>query len=261
MRENFEQSLKWVLQDEGGNNDDPRDRGGRTSRGITQREYDAWCHLNGRPFSDVWVATDEDIKTIYKDQYWNPYCDFMPSGVDYVFFDISVNSGRTRAVQQFQKALEINVDGMMGQITRQSILTVDPSELINRVSDINRNYYKHLEQFPIYGKGWLHRADHRQQGALSLVHSLDYDKPVNDDPTGGQDDQDPAKPKIKPEVASTAAAGSGGLAGMLDQFKETLEPYQHALSYVKYALLAIAVVGIGFAVYGFYKRSKVQAAV
>ena len=105
MADNFELSLQYVLADEGGNSDDPHDHGGRTSRGITQREYDAWNKLNGKRGGDVWNATDADIRSIYQSQYWEPYCAALPSGLDYLFFDISVNAGRTQAVRQFQKAL------------------------------------------------------------------------------------------------------------------------------------------------------------
>jgi lysozyme family protein len=121
MADNFDTSLRLVLADEGGNSDDPNDHGGRTSRGITQREYDHWCGLNNKQGGDVWNASDEDIAAIYKDQYWNPYCSDLPTGLDYLFFDISVNCGRTQAVRQFQRGLGVNVDGMMGIVTKNSI--------------------------------------------------------------------------------------------------------------------------------------------
>ena len=37
----YERSLQFVLEREGGRVDDPRDRGGRTNKGVTQRVYDA----------------------------------------------------------------------------------------------------------------------------------------------------------------------------------------------------------------------------
>ena len=78
---NFPASLKLVLASEGGNDDDPLDHGGRTSRGITQREYDAWRSAKGLPIIDVWTAPQADVTTIYHDEYWNPYCDAMPTGI------------------------------------------------------------------------------------------------------------------------------------------------------------------------------------
>jgi lysozyme family protein len=51
---------------------------------------------------------------IYKKKYWTGgRCDDLPSGVDYVMFDGSVNSGVASA-KWLQRALSITVDGHMG---------------------------------------------------------------------------------------------------------------------------------------------------
>jgi len=47
MEANFAKALAWLRTSEGGNDDDPDDSGGRTSRGITQREYNAYCEMAG----------------------------------------------------------------------------------------------------------------------------------------------------------------------------------------------------------------------
>lgn len=263
MKSNFEKCLKWVLIDEGGNDDDPHDHGGRTSRGITQREYNAWCSRKGKPQGDVWKATDADVKSIYKDQYWNPYCDSLPSGLDYCFFDISVNSGRTQAVRNFQKALGVKVDGMMGQVTLNAIDRAEPEALIRKVIKIRREFYQSLSQFSRYGKGWMRRADHVEKGALALVDKKNYKRPVGEETeelSARAEASDADKPLVNPEAASTTAAGSGGFMSIIEQFKETLEPYADTLRYIQYVLLAIAVLGLSFGVYGFYKRRKIESA-
>ena len=68
----FADCVALVLRDEGGNDDDPRDPGGRTSRGITEREWDVWrqTHL-GLP-ADVWQAPQDQILAIYHESYWSP---------------------------------------------------------------------------------------------------------------------------------------------------------------------------------------------
>lgn len=259
MKSNFNIALKYVLKDEGGNDDDPRDHGGRTSRGITQRNYDAYRRLKAKPLADVWDASDKEVKDIYLEQYWNPYCDQLPSGLDYLFFDISVNAGRSQAVRQFQKALEVKVDGMMGQVTLESIINNDnPKKLIRTVSEVRRNFYRHLAQFPIYGKGWLNRVDHAEVGALALSDKDSVDKPSAPSPKASDDA--PAKPSIPPEGSGTIAAGSGGLIEILHQFEESLAPYRGTIKYVTYALVGIAAVSFGYMLWGYYKRSKAQAA-
>src|ERR1017187_9811784 len=108
---NFPKSLAFVLKDEGGNDDDPADHGGRTSRGVIQREYTAWLSEQGLSDKDVWTATDAEIAEIYHDEYWSPYCDLFPTGIDYLYFDLAVNAGPHRAAILLQRALGVTDDG------------------------------------------------------------------------------------------------------------------------------------------------------
>lgn len=117
MEANFTKALAWVRESEGGNDDDPADSGGRTSRGITQREWNAYCRIVGLPASDVWKAPDGAIDDIYHRSYWNPYCPTFPPGVDYLFFDHSVLAGPVRATLALQQALGVHADGHIGVVT------------------------------------------------------------------------------------------------------------------------------------------------
>ena len=165
---NFPKSLAFVLKDEGGNDDDPADRGGRTSRGITQREYTAWLSEQGMPDKDVWKATDNEISTIYHDEYWEPYCDGFPNGVDYLYFDMAVNAGPYRATIMLQRALGITDDGRIGPITRQAVYTVNPATLIEDYTAAKRDFYMSLHQ-PRFLKGWLNRCANVQANAISML--------------------------------------------------------------------------------------------
>src|ERR1700742_1230163 len=146
MESNFQQSLKLVLKSEGGNDDDPQDHGGRTSRGITQREYDAWCLEHHWPQGDVGKATDEAIQSIYHDEYWNPYCGSFPVGLDYLYFDMAVNAGPSRATKLLQQALHVTADGRLGPVTRQALTTADPVSLINSYTAAKIAFYRGLHQ-------------------------------------------------------------------------------------------------------------------
>lgn len=259
MANNFDAALKFVLIDEGGNDDDPRDHGGRTSRGVTQREYDSWCRLNSKPQGDVWYAADRDIHTIYHDQYWNPYCDKLPSGLDYLFFDISVNAGRSRAVTTFQRVLAVKVDGMMGQVTMEAIVNYpDKIELIKKVSDERRRWYRSLKQFPIYGRGWLNRTNHCEKGALSLAAQQDYERPVHLPTSPKTKDAQQDGPAMRPETSGSAAGASGTLMAILQQMKDMLEPYQYVIKPIMYVLLGITVTMVGYTGWSFYKQRKLK---
>ena len=173
MRNNFEPSLKWVLEDEGGNNDDPVDHGGRTSRGITQREYDAWCHLHKSPSGDVWKATPETIQMIYFQQYWLPNCDPLPLGTDYAFFDMSVLFGPYRATIFMQEAVDVPADGHFGVVTMQAVMAANPKVLIESVTQKREAFYKAIERSNPsqirFDRGWMNRAAAARTRALAMV--------------------------------------------------------------------------------------------
>jgi len=166
---NFQASLHLVLQSEGGNDDDPADHGGRTSRGITQREFTAWLSEQGLPDKDVWTATDGEIKEIYHDEYWSPYCDLFPSGCDYLFFDMAVNSGPHEATLILQRSLGVAADGRIGPITREAAANcADEKGLIQKYTDQKRAFYYACHQ-PRFIKGWLNRCNDVQANATTLI--------------------------------------------------------------------------------------------
>lgn len=168
MKDTFPKALAFVLKDEGGNDDDAADHGGRTSRGITQREYTAWLAEQSRPSQDVWDAPDDDIEAIYHDEYWNPYCDGFPVGIDYLYFDMAVNAGPHRATVLLQRALGVTDDGRIGPLTRAAVAAADPVNLIRDYTQAKRNFYLSLHQ-PRFTKGWLNRCADVQANATSLL--------------------------------------------------------------------------------------------
>lgn len=168
MLSNWPKSYALVLKSEGGNDDDPNDHGGRTSRGITQREYSAWRQEQKQPDGDVWKASAADIQTIYHDEYWEPTCDLLPIGIDYLFFDMAVNAGPARAAKLLQQALGVAVDGRIGPVTRQAINNADAKTLIMKYSDAKRSFYVSLHQ-PRFTKGWLNRTNEVQMSAINML--------------------------------------------------------------------------------------------
>lgn len=168
MRENFKASLAAVLANEGGNDDDPDDNGGRTSRGITQRVYTAWLKEKGRANKDVWKATQADVEAIYLENYWLPHGDTFPIGIDYLYFDMAVNAGPYRAAKLLQRTLGLTEDGRIGPITRQAVASTKPETLIDAYSETKRKFYRSLHQ-PKFLRGWLNRTNDVQKIAKRMV--------------------------------------------------------------------------------------------
>lgn len=173
MDSSWTKSLAWVRESEGGNDDDPHDPGGRTSRGITQREYNAYCEMAGLSQGDVWKATDPVVDDIYHRSYWMPYCPVLPAGPDYIFFDESVNAGLHEAVLILQRALGVGADGHIGVITSAAIAKTDPAKLVDEMSAQRVAVYKSIEAgnptLHRYDKGWMSRVAFAQKNAHTLI--------------------------------------------------------------------------------------------
>jgi lysozyme family protein len=273
----FSAALAIILREEGGNDDDPRDHGGRTSRGITQREWDAFRANNaGRP-SDVWKASQADIGNIYRNQYWNPYCDDLPAGVDLVFFNASVNSGRQQAVKFLQRAVGAKADGMMGMLTKNAVAAADPAEVVESFGDQYERFYRALKQFPIYGKGWLGRNSRVTATALKLANATPKQAAVAEHPvvdTGPENAQVTVSAKAPPTavaeppvsqetgvaVTTTSTVGQG-IVGQLQDAVAPLSPYADTVHVVRYILIAIAIIGFGLTIYAIWHNHQTKAAV
>jgi uncharacterized protein (TIGR02594 family) len=171
----FDEALRRLLLDERGNDDDPLDRGGRTSRGITQRSWDKWrqAHPERNLPEDVWQAPDDEVCAIYKENYWDKmHCDQLPSGLDYVVFDYGVLSGIGRAPKVLQGLLGVLADGDIGTETLGALSRANPPSLINQLCDERLVYFadivrRHPEQVRFL-EGWKSRAARVRSVALQL---------------------------------------------------------------------------------------------
>lgn len=97
--EQFNELMKHVYKTEGGFVDNPKDRGGRTNKGVTQRTFDAYNKKHGLPLKDVKDISYDESDKIYYEEYWKA------SGADkikdknlaYMHFDSAINHGVGRA--------------------------------------------------------------------------------------------------------------------------------------------------------------------
>ncbi len=116
----FDQSLSHVLDFEGGEVNDPRDPGGLTNRGVTQRTLDR-C---GKKYPEAGLPESvsdlehEHVRFIYKVEYWNKCrCGDLPAPVAVLVFDAAVNQGPNDAGVFLQLAGGSLVDGLIGPKT------------------------------------------------------------------------------------------------------------------------------------------------
>ena len=158
MQENWDASFKMVLAHEGGYVNDPRDPGGRTNLGVTQR---AWEGYVGNPVDEDFMRklTPEVVKPFYKAMYWDKIKgDQLPNGVDYAAYDLAVNSGVGRAAKYLQQIAGVAADGAIGPKSIEAIKACDPEQTVQALCDMRLDFLKRLPTFETFGKGWSRRV-------------------------------------------------------------------------------------------------------
>ena len=167
---NFESSvLPFTLRYEGGKVDDPRDPGGRTNKGVTQRTFTAWLAKSGKPSRDVCTITDPELQAIYRSSYWNAVKgDDLPDGADLVLFDYGVNSGPARALAAYAKRT-----------------SNDAATIVTAVTNSRLSFLHALGTFKTFGKGWTARVAACEALGLKMAEHARIGVPVTAPATAG----------------------------------------------------------------------------
>ena len=166
MKENFKESLVLILKHEGGYVDHPADPGGATMKGITLATFSDF-KKKAMTKDELRAISDADVENIYKVGYWDAMrCDELPAGVDLLAFDMAVNKGVSRAARLLQQAAGVKDDGVLGPRSMEAIGKVPVKELIAKVSEGRRDFYRGLKTFSVFGRGWLRRVDETEKEAL-----------------------------------------------------------------------------------------------
>jgi lysozyme family protein len=123
----FDTLVADVIKREGGFVDDPRDSGGATKYGVTERLARAYNYIG-----DMRDMTETAAKMIYRSAFWDYMhlddVEFMMPTVAEELFDTAVNQGTTAAGTYLQRALNVfnqngkmyadnTVDGHIGPMT------------------------------------------------------------------------------------------------------------------------------------------------
>jgi lysozyme family protein len=177
MNRNWKQAFEQMLKSEGGFTDDERDNGnklpdgrkGSTMLGVTQFNWEQ--HVGHQvTHDDMRKLTPADVEPLYKKKYWDVVrADELPSGIDYLVFDMGVNAGPGRSIKLLQTAVGVPADGGFGPVTMAAVQSVDPVTLIERFSAEKVVFYRSLDSFSVYGTGWLNRVADVKLKANSMI--------------------------------------------------------------------------------------------
>ena len=152
MLGNFPSCLAFTLKYEGGWSDHPSDPGGATMKGVTLATYRRY-YPNATKL-DLRSISDAQLHHIYMTGYWEPIKgDALPSGVDLVAFDVSVNSGAGRARQWLSDTAGI----------------VDAVARVKALCKRRMGFWQGLRTWRVFGKGWAARGAACEAAALKMA--------------------------------------------------------------------------------------------
>ncbi len=169
----FEAAYDFIKPWEGGFVNHPRDPGGATNLGVTQRVYNSFRRSKGRPIRSVSEISNDEAELIYFNRYWNPAkCPALPGPLALVVFDGSVNQGVGATARLIQQAVGAGVDGKVGPKTLARVRRSwgrDPAGTIVEFCARRALRYAGTRNRTTFGLGWMRRLCDAERAALALI--------------------------------------------------------------------------------------------
>lgn len=159
---NFELAFAFVLGNEGGLEENPKDPGGITKYGLSlrfMRELDP--NFTADDIRNLSIA---QAQKVYEENFWLPiYAEIVAQKICNYIFDMGVNQSPAEACKLTQRALRTTaVDGVFGDKTLAAVNAFDPELLINRmIAQRTSFYYELVAEKPALApflSGWIRRA-------------------------------------------------------------------------------------------------------
>ena len=101
------------------------------------------------------------------DLFW--FGDYLPDGVDWSVFDWAVNSGPARAATALQRCVGATVDGVIGPKTVGHVVDIPAEKTIEFLAMEREKFYRSLNTFDTFGKGWLRRNEETREKAVEMA--------------------------------------------------------------------------------------------
>ena len=118
----FDAAIAFVLKAEGAESHDPRDPGGLTRYGISQRAH---------PDVDVATITADRAIGLYRTRYWDAgRMDKLPPPIAVALFDSAVQHGLGPATRMLQQTLGVTTDAVIGPITLGAAYRADVADVL-----------------------------------------------------------------------------------------------------------------------------------
>jgi lysozyme family protein len=273
MANEFARSLAKVLISEGRYTNNPKDPGGATNKGVTQRVYNEDRISRGLTTQSVQLITDIEVADIYQKRYWDiAKLDKLAPGVSYVVFDGNVNSGVAQSIKWLQRALQAMglyqgaIDGLIGQGTILAAGGVnDNDSLVAAILERRLAFLKALKTWKYFGKGWSARVSSVK--AVGQAWATGTVGPEISYAAGGEAKAFVSDAKPMPVLAiadGTSGSGiaGGAVTGYIASAKDQLSQFSGSSTFIDNAIMYMTVASIvlvgGGAAYRWYAK-RVQA--
>jgi lysozyme family protein len=148
----FQKAFNFILKWEGGSRitEHPRDPGGLTKYGISQRAY---------PDTDIKALTYRQAMLIYKNDYWHKVsADRLHPAIALAVFDSAVNQGVSAASKMLQHAVNAKRDGVIGPKTITAVSIRDPRAVLINFMARRVIRYTYAKAWKVFNLGWLRRT-------------------------------------------------------------------------------------------------------
>ena len=78
-------------------------------------------------------------------------------------------SGTGRAAKALQRIAGVEADGAVGAATVAAVKKMDAKVVIKKMAIMRESFYRNLNTFATFGRGWLRRNEETLEVALSMV--------------------------------------------------------------------------------------------
>lgn len=157
----FASAVDLLFLQEGGYSFEAADPGGETYRGITRKNFPkwpGWAAIDGKtkPIAQgaIFPEIDPLAADFYKENFWGEYGMIGNQRLAGLLFSMSVDMGTGKAVELLQEVEHSTEDGVWGTKT---LMLATEQMLVPYAARCIRHYVS-LEEFPIYGDGWIRRV-------------------------------------------------------------------------------------------------------
>lgn len=160
----FDTAFERVFRNEGGFQNDRKDRGNWTSGEVgvgklvgTKYGLAAMTY----PELDIPNLTLAEAKVVYKRDWWDKLgMDKFRPAMQYQMFDAAINHGMHNATQFLQRAAGAKDDGIIGPKTRAAVAGVELNDLLMCFLAERLEFMTVISTWPRFGKGWARRIAH-----------------------------------------------------------------------------------------------------